>query len=472
MVKGNSKSNAKSVEKKSKKASTVSTENLCENYVNEDDNNCFIKGSLNDSSGNSSNTEEVNNVQSQVTSDSHTNVVDNIDDSNINFINNVESINNNINVNTCHEEENFAEEDLEYYTYNDYKREYDYSIKNKEKYFSDYARKYLSWDKMFTKTYNGDILNAKWFEDGTLNACYNCIDRHVLTMPDKIAIIDENNDLEARYFTFKQAQDEIIKISNFLCCSFNINEDSKFNNDVVKRGIGNTACIVEKDEIKAPFCVAIYMPMCAEAVFSTLACARLGIPHNVIFGGFNAESLAMRINDSNAKLIITVDKTSREKKKIDFLQNVQIALGILKKENAMCVDSVLVFNKEEVFVDLKVNMYLWSDFGRGILKNRSEHTINLFFKESGNLEDKIVVDTNLTSIASLEDQLLKKRKFCNIKTKIHDQNQMNKEEKNASNEQSNNNSYACTNFSAEKIVEKNCEMKETLKTHKTTVKKR
>lgn len=175
---------------------------------------------------------------------------------------------------------------------------YDESIKNNSQFWHLQAIINIDWFKIPTKIHNNKLYGAKWFEDGHLNACYNSVDRHANTTPNKIAIIYDGNQGESTKFTYKNVLDEVMKIANIL------------KNAGLKKG--DT--------------VVIYMSMCPESVFSMLACARLGLVHNVVFGGFSATSLQLRISDSNAKFIITQESAKRGEKNIDFMKTVSEAL--------------------------------------------------------------------------------------------------------------------------------------------------
>lgn len=149
-----------------------------------------------------------------------------------------------------------------------------------EGFWANLAKELLIWDKPFTKILNSD--NApfyKWFEDGKLNASYNCLDRHLLTKSDKVAIISEGDDGSVLKITYKTLFEKVCQFSNGL------------------KDLG----------LKSGDTVVIYLPMTIEAVVAMQACARLGLIHSVIFGGFSAKSIQERVADVKAKLIITSD---------------------------------------------------------------------------------------------------------------------------------------------------------------------
>ena len=149
-----------------------------------------------------------------------------------------------------------------------------------EGYWARHARELISWSQPFTKTLEWDLPYAEWFSDGTLNVSYNCLDRHVLAgRGDKVAFYWEGEPGDSRVITYSQLLDEVQRFANVL------------------KNLG-----IEKGDR-----VNIYLPMIPEAAVSMLACARIGAAHSVVFGGFSSQSLSDRINDAEAKLLITAD---------------------------------------------------------------------------------------------------------------------------------------------------------------------
>ncbi|MEY4197188.1 MAG: acetyl-coenzyme synthetase, partial [Actinomycetota bacterium] len=149
-----------------------------------------------------------------------------------------------------------------------------------EAYWARHARELVSWAQPFTKTLEWDLPYAEWFSDGTLNVSYNCLDRHVLAgRGDKVAFYWEGEPGDARVITYAQLLDEVQRFANVL------------------KNLG-----IKKDDR-----VNIYLPMIPEAAVAMLACARIGAAHSVVFGGFSSQSLSDRINDAEAKLLITAD---------------------------------------------------------------------------------------------------------------------------------------------------------------------
>lgn len=149
-----------------------------------------------------------------------------------------------------------------------------------EGYWARHARELISWSQPFTKTLEWDLPFAEWFSDGKLNVSYNCLDRHVLAgRGDKVAFYWEGEPGDSRVITYSQLLDEVQRFANVL------------KNLGIKKG----------DRVN------IYLPMIPEAAVSMLACARIGAAHSVVFGGFSSQSLSDRINDAEAKLLITAD---------------------------------------------------------------------------------------------------------------------------------------------------------------------
>ena len=153
-------------------------------------------------------------------------------------------------------------------------------VRDLEAYWARHARELVSWAQPFTKTLEWDLPYAEWFSDGTLNVSYNCLDRHVLAgRGDKVAFYWEGEPGDARVITYAQLLDEVQRFANVL------------KNLGIKKG----------DRVN------IYLPMIPEAAVAMLACARIGAAHSVVFGGFSSQSLSDRINDAEAKLLITAD---------------------------------------------------------------------------------------------------------------------------------------------------------------------
>jgi acetyl-CoA synthetase len=209
---------------------------------------------------------------------------------------------------------------------------YDQASKDRLGFWADQARK-LHWHKPFTKTL--DYSNppfAKWFEDGELNVCYNALDRHVIAgKGDKVALYFEGESGDSSEYTYAQLLTEVKKAAN------------AFSSLGVTKG----------DR------VAIYMPLVPEAVIAMLATVRLGAIHSVIFGGFSAESLRSRINDAEAKLVVTADGGNRKGKVLPLKPAVDEAIA-----DGTCpsVEHVIVLKRggNEVAWNSKTDLW-WED---------------------------------------------------------------------------------------------------------------
>lgn len=183
-----------------------------------------------------------------------------------------------------------------------YQEAYKESIENPSQFWSKIASENFLWHKPFSKVldWNFDDYQVKWFEDGQLNITVNAIDRHVETQPNAVALIYEPNEPgdEAIYITYKELLERVSRFANVL----------KANG-------------VEKGDR-----VCIYMPMIPELAIAVLATARIGAIHSVVFGGFSAQSIADRINDSACKVVVTTDGAVRGNKKIPMKETVDEAL--------------------------------------------------------------------------------------------------------------------------------------------------
>ena len=180
-----------------------------------------------------------------------------------------------------------------------WERLYRRSIDDPEGFWGETARAELAWTKPFSKVLDWKPPYARWFADGELNLSANCLDRHLATRGEQIAILFEGEPGDERKLTYRELHREVCKFAN------------------VMRGLG----------VKAGDRVAIYMPMIPEAAIAMLACTRIGAPHTVVFGGFSAESLRDRINDCGAKLCITADGGWRRGKAVPLKANVDAALA-------------------------------------------------------------------------------------------------------------------------------------------------
>ena len=188
-------------------------------------------------------------------------------------------------------------------TTDDYEKLYSQSITDPISFWGEQGNR-LDWYAPYTKirdySYNKNNLYIKWYEDGILNASYNCIDRHIEKNGDKVAILWEGDDpKDTKRITYKELLIEVCKFSNGL------------------KSLG----------IKKGDRVTIYMPMIPEAAVAMLSCTRIGAIHSVVFGGFSPEALAGRLEDCNSKFIITSDEGVRGGKLIPLKRNVDDAIS-------------------------------------------------------------------------------------------------------------------------------------------------
>lgn len=182
-----------------------------------------------------------------------------------------------------------------------YKELYDRSMNENEEFWGDQARKLLRWQHEFHDVSDCDLNEGliSWFLGGKLNACENCVDRHVKDKGDKVALIWEADEPgNTKRITYRELQREVSRLANVL----------RHNN--IRKG----------DR------VALYMPMIPEAVYAMLACARIGAVHSVVFAGFSAESLRDRINDAKCKAVITANEGLRGNRIIPLKRTVDEAV--------------------------------------------------------------------------------------------------------------------------------------------------
>ena len=178
---------------------------------------------------------------------------------------------------------------------------YKQSIADPAGFWAEQAEKFLSWDKHWDTVLDWDFSKGhiRWFEGGQLNACYNCVDRHLDTRGDQVALIWEGDDpANDDHITYKELHERVCRMANVLK-SRNVRKGDR---------------------------VCIYMPMIPEAVYAMLACARIGAVHSVVFGGFSPESIKDRILDSDCQTVITADEGLRGGKTIPLKGNVDQAL--------------------------------------------------------------------------------------------------------------------------------------------------
>ena len=199
----------------------------------------------------------------------------------------------------------------------DFESEYLESINNPKKFWKEKAEETLEWFSNWDEVISSNLEEGKveWFKNGKLNACFNCVDRHLENYSNKTAIIWEGDSPEDnKKISFEELHKNVCKFANLL----------------------------KSRKIKKGDRVCIYMPMIPEAAYAMLACARIGAIHSVVFGGFSIESLKDRILDSNCTSVITANEGIRGGKLIPLKNNVDKAL-----EDCPDVHSVVVVNRTE-----------------------------------------------------------------------------------------------------------------------------
>ncbi|MDO7138953.1 acetate--CoA ligase [Algibacter lectus] len=212
----------------------------------------------------------------------------------------------------------------------EYYQVYRKSVREPENFWEEIAEEHFMWQKKWDKVLSWDFSKpeVKWFEGAQLNITENCIDRHLPTRGDKTAILFEPNDPNdlAEHITYNQLHDRV----------------NQFANVLKNRGIakGDRVCI--------------YLPMIPELAIATLACARIGAIHSVVFAGFSATALSTRINDSDCKIVITSDGSYRGSKTIDLKGIVDEAL-----ESCLGVKDVLVAKRINTDIHMEAGRDQW-----------------------------------------------------------------------------------------------------------------
>ncbi|WP_271799223.1 MULTISPECIES: acetate--CoA ligase [Dietzia] len=233
---------------------------------------------------------------------------------------------------------------------------YDSASSDRLAFWEEQARR-LDWDTEWTEVLDwSDAPVAKWFVGGKLNVAYNCVDRHVEAgNGDRVAIhwIGEPGD-DARDITYAELKDEVSRAANYL----------------------SSLGLVAGDR------VAIYMPLLPEVYIAMLACARLGLTHSVVFAGFSPNALRSRIDDAEAKLVITADGQFRRGKPAPLKAGVDDALsgnGVDADGDAESVQNVLVVRRTGLDVDWTDGRDVWWD--EAMSEQSTEHTPEAFDSE-------------------------------------------------------------------------------------------
>ncbi len=214
-----------------------------------------------------------------------------------------------------------------------YQARYQRSIEDNEGFWAEEAQQRVSWSKPFTKvkdvSYARDDLHIRWFEDGELNVCYNCVDRHLTDKAEQTAIIWEGDDPSRDIaISYRELHERV----------------SRFANVLKKLG-------VQKGDR-----VTVYMPMIPEAAIAMLACTRIGAVHSVVFGGFSPEALAGRIIDCDSNVVITADEGLRGGKPVPLKANVDAAANV---DGVTTLEKVLVVKNTGAEMDWTSGRDVW-----------------------------------------------------------------------------------------------------------------
>ncbi|RFB78215.1 acetate--CoA ligase [Methylovirgula sp. 4M-Z18] len=197
-----------------------------------------------------------------------------------------------------------------------YQAMYAESINDAEGFWAREGRR-IDWIKPYTKVKNVSFeapnVSIKWFEDGTTNIAYNCLDRHLAKRGEQTAIIWEGDDpSESRHITYREVYEQVNRLAN----------------------------VLKQHGVKKGDPVTIYLPMIPEAAYAMLACARIGAIHSVVFGGFSPDALAGRIEGAKSAVLITADEGLRGGRKVPLKANADIAA-----EKAGCVKHMIVVKR-------------------------------------------------------------------------------------------------------------------------------
>ncbi|WP_425392837.1 acetate--CoA ligase [Ekhidna sp.] len=211
----------------------------------------------------------------------------------------------------------------------EYTRKYDQSIENPEGFWAEIADSFV-WKKKWDKTLEWDFRgpDVKWFVNGKFNITENLLDRHLDDRGDQVAILWEPNDPKekSQAITYKELHSRVCQFANAMSAN----------------GVGKGDRVI------------IYMPMVPEAAIAMMACARVGAVHSVVFAGFSSSALADRINDCQAKMVLTSDGNFRGSKQIDVKGVVDEAL-----EKSNSVEKVIVFQRTKSDVAMKTGRDVW-----------------------------------------------------------------------------------------------------------------
>ena len=215
-----------------------------------------------------------------------------------------------------------------------YEAMYAQSIADPDAFWGEHGKR-LDWIKPYSvvknTTYEYPDVSIKWYEDGVLNVCANCVDRHLESRGDQTAIIWEGDEPDVdRKITYRELHEHVCRLAN----------------------------VLKAEGVRKGDRVTIYMPMVPEAAYAMLACARIGAVHSIVFGGFSPDSLAGRIEDCRSGFVITADEGVRGGRTIPLKANTDKAIAIAEKDGAR-VDKVLVVRRTGGDVTMKAGRDIW-----------------------------------------------------------------------------------------------------------------
>jgi len=212
-------------------------------------------------------------------------------------------------------------------SFDEYKKLYEESISDPEGFWGRMAEQVVTWKKKWDKVLEWKAPFAKWFIGGQLNVCENCLDRHLEKRGDQTAILWEGEDKTVKKFSYKELHAEVCRFAN----------------------------VLKKHGLKKGDRVCMYMPMIPELAIAMLACSRIGVVHTIVFGGFSSNSLRKRVQDSEAKILITSDGSFHGGKTVPLKKNADEALS----EGCDSVEKVVVVKRTGIDIDLVSDRDIW-----------------------------------------------------------------------------------------------------------------
>ncbi|MPY89870.1 MAG: acetate--CoA ligase [Luteitalea sp.] len=235
-------------------------------------------------------------------------------------------------------------------SFDEYQRLYKRSLDDPEAFWREQAEEYVAWFHPPHMIADSDLkeVDFAWFSGGRLNACFNCVDRHLPTRGDKVALLWAGDEPDQyRAITYRELKHEVARIANVL----------------LAHGVGRG------DR------VAVYLPMIPELAYTMLACARIGAIHSVVFAGFSAESLRGRILDAGASVVVTANEGLRGGRRIPLKHTTDSAI-----EGVRGVEKVLVVRRTDATVSMKQGRDFWLE--EEVAKQRSTCPVEWMHSES------------------------------------------------------------------------------------------